>query len=540
MASVTRRRKTAKRWIRGPADELAIREGCYFDEDAGRRSVEFIETFCRQSKGRWAGQPLTLLAWQRDFQMRLFGWKRPDGLRRYKRAYLEIPKKNGKSTLFSSEGLELLIADGEPAPEVYLCAVDKDQAGIVYEEAARMVEASPELSARIGVLKSRKRLVDTANNGTLICASADTQKADGVNASAVIFDELHRQKNRQMWEVFEYAGSARDQPLTLSITTAGESESGVWYEQRKYSEDVNAGVIPDIAHLGVVYRADPHKDDLDDPRVWLKANPSMGHTIRQDDFAREFAEAKAIPEKLANFLRLRLGIITRGDKAFVDLDVWNRNCGAPEIPEGAEVYGGGDFSKVSDLTAFAWVARVDDAIHARVKFYLPEDNVVSLERKHQAPYRTWADQGFITLTPGNAVDYDFVRADINRLAGELRFAKILIDPWNAHQLCQDLAEKDGLPIEQIRQGFASLNAPTKELLRLLLMGRIRHGGHPILRWNAVNAIAVSDPAGNIKLDKEKSRQKIDGLSALVNAIAGLTTNTTSMISVYETKDLILL
>lgn len=529
------------KWIRNPSDQLAIAEGCYFDEAAGRFVCDFIETFCRQSKGRWAGQPITLLEWQRDTLMRLFGWKRPDGLRRFRRVYIEVAKKNGKSTLVSALCLFLLIGDCEGAPEVYLNACDRDQASIVFDEAARMVKASPDLSTRLEVIDSKKRIVHPAGDGKIQANSAEVSKQDGLNPSGTIFDELHRQKGRYLWEIFEYASAAREQPLTISITTAGEAEEGVWWEQRDYSEKVNAGVVPDITHLGVVYRALP-SDDIDDPATWKKANPSLGHTIREEDFARELAEAKLDPAKLANFKRLRLNIVTRGDTQFLDLEVWDL-CKSPAIiVVRAAWYGGLDLSETQDLTALALIAGdMHDGFDVEMRFWLPESNILELERRHRLPYRAWADAKLITLTPGNVVDYGFVRKEINDLAGDRDLASLLVDPYNAAKLTIELKEQDGLPVESIRQGFLSLSAPTKELKRLVLSRRIRHGGHPILRYHASNAVVVQDAAGNLKLSKAKSQKKIDGLAALVNAVAAATGgDSDDGPSVYETRGILIL
>jgi phage terminase large subunit-like protein len=526
-------------WIRNPSDELAIAEGCWFDETAGRFVVEFIEEFCRQSTGKWAGEPLTLIEWQRDYLMRLFGWKRPDGLRRFKTSYLEVAKKNGKSTLVAALAVFLLLADGEGSPEVHLNAVDKDQASIVFNEAKRMIQQSPELANRLEVIDSKKRIVDAKGNGVVRANSADVASKDGVNASAVIFDELHRQKTREMWDIFEYASVARDQPLRISITTAGEDESGPWHEQRDHSDKVNAGIKPDTTHLGVVYRALP-TDDLDDPDVWRKANPSMGTTLKEEDFRREWAEAKADANKRANFLRLRFDIVTKADVAFVDVGLWELCNAAPAVSPGEACWAGLDLSETNDLTALAIVAGdPDDGFDVWFRFWLPSDNIVELERQHQVPYRMWADRGHIVLTPGNVIDYAFIRKEINEIAGDRDLRKILVDPYNAAKLSIELKEQDGLPVETIRQGFLSISSPTKELRRLIRSKKLRHGGHPIARWHASNAIAEQDAAGNIKLSKKKSRKKIDGMAALVNAIAGATTGELDGgESVYESRGIV--
>lgn len=534
--------------VRNASDVLALQQGCYFDEAAGLRAIRFVETFCKQSKGKWAGKPLVLLDWQKDFIMRLFGWRRPDGRRRFRRFYLEIAKKNGKSTLLAALALLLLLDDryttsdgrvlSDGAPEVYLNAVDRDQASIIFDESARMIRHSPELARRLNVINHVKRIVDPRGNGKIQANSADVASKDGVNASTVFFDELHRQKTREMWDVFEYAGASREQPLTGSITTAGESPEGVWYEQRIYSEQVNDGVIPDLAHLGVVYRA-LETDDLDDPATWRKANPSLGATISEEDFRREWEEAKALPTKRSNFLRLRLNIVARGDSQFVALEAWDRCATPPVCDPDAPWYGGLDLSQNQDLTALVTLSPHGDLFNVACRFWLPEDNIEELERQHQLPYRAWADMGLITLTPGNVVDFDFIRSELVMMAAQGECRGLFIDPYRATQLAIQLKEQDGLPVQFIRQGFLSLSAPTKELERLILGGKLRHGAHPILRNHVANAVAEQDAAGNLKLSKRKSKRKIDGAAALVNAIAAASTGRESdRTSVYESRGIL--
>ena len=506
------------KWIRGPVDRLAIAQGCYFDEDAGLDVIEFVEDFCRQCEGRWAGEPLKLLDWQKDFLMRLFGWKQADGLRRYRTAYLEVAKKNGKSTLVSALCLYLLLADGEGGPQVHINAFDRDQADIVYKAAAKMVQFSEDLSDRLQVIDSKKRIVDPDGGGVIRANSAEVPSKDGANASAIIFDELHRQKTREMWDIFKYAGAARDQPLKISITTAGEDESGVWHEQREKSEQVNAGTRKDITHLGVVYRALP-TDNLDDEETWKKANPSLGITIKVEDFRTEYEDAKLNPSDLATFLRLRLNIITRGDQKFLGPGVWEACNAPPDYPcDDEPCWVGIDLSQITDLTAAAKIwGNSFDGWNAEVKFWLPEDNIVELEREHGQPYRMLAEQGWIELTPGNVVDYDWIRKALVADSRRCRFVAIGADPYQATDLLAKLEQHDGLPVKEVRQGFVSLSAPTKELLRFILSKKFRHGDNPILNWHAANAVAERDSVDNIKLSKKKSRLKIDGMAALVNA-----------------------
>lgn len=509
------------RWIQNASDRLAVEQGCWFDEDAGQFVCDFIETLCCQSQDEWAGKPIELIPWQRDFLMRLFGWKRPNGRRRFRRAYVEIAKKNGKSTLLSALVIYLLLGDNAGGPKIFINGADREQAKIIFDETAAMVRQSPELESRIDLKVNDHRLVWEEGNGVIIANSGVVDTKDGRNGSAVVFDELHRQPDRRMWNVFRYAGAARSQPLLISLTTAGEEEDGVWHDQRKYSEDVNAGLIPDTTHLGIVYRADP-TDDVDDPATWAKANPSLGYTIDPEAFAADLAEAKQVPIDWNEFLRLRLNIVARSSEKFLPDGVWAAG-NAPvdeESLRGLACWLGLDLSSVNDLTALIAVFGDPDSGYTILcRFYLPEDNIVALERQHRVPYRHWADQGFITLTPGGSVDYEFIRADVLRWAALYDVQSVFVDPCNATHLIYELRDQDGLDVKEIRQGTMSLNAPTKELLRLAIAGLLRHGGHPVLRWHASNAVVTKDENENIRLNKKKSREKIDGMAGLVNAIA---------------------
>jgi phage terminase large subunit-like protein len=533
--------------IRNPSDALAIAQGCHFDESAGVRACEFITRFCRQSKGRWGGRPIELMGWQRDLILRMFGWRRADGTRRFRSVYVEMPKKNGKSTLVSALTLYLAVAEGERAPEVYLNAVDREQAGIVFEEACRMVEASDSLNRRLAISRYHGTITDPARYGKIQKNSADAPSKDGVNASAVIFDEIHRFKNRDLWDVMTYAGISREQPIRIVITTAGEECEGVWHEQREFSEKVNAGVVENWTHLGVIYRArteaDPEgPDDLDDPATWRRANPSMGVTMSEADFAAEFAEARAKGgAELANFLRLRLGIVARAEGKFVDMVAWGECSGFPEAPADAPCWMGLDLSSGDDLTALVLLTRDDEGgFDVQCRFWLPADLIGELERRHGQPYRSWALLGYIRLTPGNTIDEREIEAQVLELAEGRNLVKVLLDPWQARRLGTELQDTHGLPVEFIRQGYASLSEPTKRLRDWIVGRRLRHGGHPILRWHASNAVSVQDPAGNIKLDKARSRKKIDGMAALVNAAAGVILSPEAEPSVYEHRGLLLI
>lgn len=530
-------------WIRGPVDELAVAQGCYFDEEAGDYVVEFLEGFCRQSKGEWAGEPLHVMDWQWDFIKRLYGWKRADGRRRFKKAYLEVPKKNGKSTKLSGLGVYHLIADGEDAPECYLCAYDKQQASIVYDESERMVNASPDLSRILKAVSSKKTLVYPERNGKLVAQSADVPSKDGLNASLVIFDELHRQRTPAMWRIYRYAGASRRQPLIISITTAGHDRKSVCWDEHQHTEKVNAGLVQDISHLGVIYGA-TMDEDYNDPALWRRCNPSMGITIREDDFAEELKEAQAKPSELYEFLRLRLNIWTNVETRFISQEKWDA-CGRldcnPAALVGQAFTAGLDLSSTQDLAAFVATFEDGDDVHVVCKFWLPEDRAEELEKKGDNTYTLWARQGFLTLTPGATIDYRFIINEIVEFCETHTCTKILADKWNATQTLTVLIEDYGLPVETFGQGFISMNAPVKELERLVIAGLLHHGNNPVLNFCIANAVAVKDPAGNLKLSKEKSSEKIDGAVGLVMSIAGrLDGGTEDGESVYESRGLLIL
>jgi phage terminase large subunit-like protein len=518
-------------WVKNESDRLAIAAGCWFSVEHAEKPCIFAERYCHNSKGRWAGQKIVLITWERDFLQRCFGWRRPDGTRRFRSAYIEIAKKNGKSTLMSVASLYLVLADDEGAPEVYLNAASRDQASIIFDEAARMVRRSPALAKRVEVIDSRKTIV--AGDGKIVANSSDADKRDGPNASGVIFDEVHRLPDRELWDVFEYATLARSQPLRIAITTAGEDEDGVWFEQRRYSEQVESGIIPDIEHLGIVFRA-LETDDIDDPATWKKANPSLGITLTEDDFRADLEEAKAVPAKLGNFKRLRLNIVTRAAGKFVDMKDWDACNAPPSASPGEPSYMGIDLSSRNDLTAVVWITgSFATGFNVNCRFWLPREGVAKLEAQHQVPYRTWAGMGLITLTAGNTIDLDFVEAEIVRLSTTLDLVKIMADQFNGKKMCESLLNKHGLPVEYLRQGYLSLSDPSKTLADMITGHKLRHGGHPILRWHASNAVADQDPAGNIKLNKARSKQKIDGMAALVNAVAGAISMPDDEESVYE-------
>jgi phage terminase large subunit-like protein len=520
------------------SDRQALAEGCYFDEPAADRVVRFIGSFCCHTKGKWYGKPFRLLGWQVRLLRLLYGWKRVDGTRRFRQVYVEIPKKNGKTELVSALAIYHLLADGEMGGEIYLCASTRKQAGLVFKDAVMMIESSPELKKRLAVKDSfHEKTIDfKPTRSRLEVMSSDAPSADGKSSSLTIFDELHRQENAELWNVMEFAGAAREQPILFSITTAGVDRLSVCYKQREHAERVARGEAVDVAFLGLIYGAD-ESDDLDSPATWARCNPSWGETIKPQDFAREHAKAKGDPVQFLNFARLRLNVWTQPDARFVDLRQWDA-CAAPFDPAellGKPCYAGLDLSNVSDITAevlaFPWEG---DAVRVLCRFWVPEEYAKERQAKDGVPYLDWARRGFITLTKTRQIDYDFIARQVIDDAKTYKLKKLNADPWNSPQVCLKLAA-EGLNVELMRQGFVSMNAPCKELLRLVGEGKLLHGGNPVLAWMARNARALSDPGENLKISKKHSKDKVDGMVALAMALSGVLAEKPRKKSVYDRR-----
>ncbi len=510
-------RSAQDEWIITEDDERAVANGCYFDLAAAERVRTFFERFLRHSKGQFANQPFTLLGWQwRDVIAPLFGWKRADGTRRYRRGYIEIPKKNGKSTLFSGLGLYLLVADNEPGAEVYSAAVDRDQASIVYLEAANMVEASPHLSSRLEVVRSTRRIVDISSRSFYKALSADVPAKEGLNAHAVLIDELHAQKTRELWDTLRYAGAARRQPLHLAITTAGYDRHSICWEQHQYAEQVIEGRIDDPAFFAYICGA-ADDDDWTDPEVWRQANPSFGITISADQFAEDCREAQESPAKENTFRRYRLNQWTEQDVRWINMQKWDECDAALGDLAGKDCWAALDLSSTRDVTALVLVFREEEHFAALPFFWIPEEGARQRERRDHVPYPQWIREGHIEATPGEVIDYERIRNKINELSQTYHIREIAIDRWNATQLATQLMD-DGFEVVAFGQGYASMNAPTKMLEEVILAGRLAHGGHPVLRWMAGNVSIETDAADNWKPSKKKSIERIDGIVALIMAL----------------------
>ena len=492
-----------------------------YDKSAADYAVAFIENLCH-TKGTWAGKPFELIDWQEQIIRDLFGTLKPNGYRQFNTAYIEIPKKQGKSELAAAVALLLTCGDGEERAEVYGCAADRQQAAIVFDVAADMVRMCPALSKRVKILASQKRLIYTPTNSFYQVLSAEAYSKHGFNIHGVVFDELHTQPNRKLFDVMtKGSGDARMQPLYFLITTAGTDTHSICYETHQKAKDIIEGRKIDPTFYPVIYGAD-ESDDWTDPKVWKKANPSLDITVGIDKVKAACDSAKQNPGEENAFRQLRLNQWVKQAVRWMPMEKWDKCAFSVDEDEleGRVCYGGLDLSSTTDITAFVLVfppLDEDDKYIILPYFWIPEDNLTLRVNRDHVPYDVWERQGYLQTTEGNVVHYGFIEKFIEKLGERFNIREIAFDRWGAVQMVQNL-ESMGFTVVPFGQGFKDMSPPTKELMKLVLEQKIAHGGHPVLRWNMDNIYIRTDPAGNIKADKEKSTEKIDGAVATIMAL----------------------
>ena len=493
----------------------------HYDKDAADYAVMFIESLCH-TKGTWARKPFELIDWQEQIIRDIFGTLKPNGYRQFNTAYIEIPKKQGKSELAAAVALLLTCGDGEERAEVYGCAADRQQASIVFNVAADMVRMCPALSKRVKILDSQKRLIYQPTGSIYQVLSADVGNKHGFNTHGVVFDELHTQPNRKLFDVMtKGSGDARMQPLYFLITTAGNDTKSICYEIHQKAQDIIEGRKIDHTFYPVIYGAD-ESDDWTDPKVWKKANPSLGITVGIDKVKDACESAKQNPGEENAFRQLRLNQWVKQAVRWMSMEKWDK-CEfavSEDDLEGRVCYGGLDLSSTTDITAFVLVFPPEDDTDKYIilpYFWIPEDNLDLRVRRDHVPYDVWERQGYLQTTEGNVVHYGYIEKFIERLGERFNIREIAFDRWGAVQMVQNL-EGMGFTVVPFGQGFKDMSPPTKELMKLVLEQRIAHGGHPVLRWMMDNIFIRTDPAGNIKPDKEKSTEKIDGAVATIMAL----------------------
>ena len=518
--------------------------------EAAERAVLFIENL-KHTKGEWAGKPFYLMDWQRDIVEKLFGTLNPDGTRQYRTCYIELPRKNGKSTLAAAIALYLLFADDEPGAQVYSAANEHGQAALVFNDAAAMVRQAPALVKRSKVVDSQKRIVYYAQNSFYSAISAEAYSKFGYDSHGVIYDELHAAPNRELWDVLTTSFGARRQPLLLCITTAGYDRNSICWEQHDYACKVRDGIIDDSTFLPVIYAA-PDDADWTDEKVWFDCNPALDVFRKLDEMRGLCVKAQETPALEMTFRRLYLNQWTSSVERWMPMDKWDA-CSSlvkEEDLKGKSCYCGLDLAATTDLTALSLVFPGDDGYDVLMRFWIPGDTAREKERRDRVPYSLWSRQGFIKLTEGNVIDYAYIQQELlSLLDAGYNIRELAFDRWGATKLVQDLInserftadptkEPDKIPIIPFGQGFASMASPTKELMSIVLSNKLRHGGHPVLRWNADNMVVSQDPAGNLKPDKAKATQKIDGMVSLIMGLDRATRHSDEESSIYDERGII--
>jgi phage terminase large subunit-like protein len=517
-------KKATPRKPRGPAWKRRPEyvAGYTFEQERADRVVKFVQQFVTMTSGRkFAGKPMQLMPWQiHDIIEPIYGWVDDQGLRRYRRAAIFVSKKNGKSSLMAALVLYHLLADGEPGAAVFGAAVDRIQAGVIYRSVAASVRANPELARALEVIDSRSTIVHKPTASRYTCLAADSWRAEGIDASAVVIDELHAHRKPDLVQALTYAGAARAQPLVVAISTAGESRNGIGYQWYQDARLVEASPDANPTFFGKIYEA--KEDDargLDSPDVWRDANPSLGVTISEKDFANDYADSLTSGTKRTSFLRYRLGIWAQADARWFHGDDWAKCGREPREPlAGRPCWVGVDLASNLDMTSAAFVFREQDGSYSvEWKYWVPSETVGDRVREG-IPYDTWIREGWVTVTDGHRLDHEAVARDIIAYGESHEIRGVGVDPWQAGAL-ETLLQREGLEVKSVAQRTAYLNAPCKLLEALVVEGRLRHGANPVAAWNANNVCVYTDPTGMIKPDKAKSSEKIDGIAALVNALA---------------------
>jgi phage terminase large subunit-like protein len=516
----------------------------HYDKDEADFVVAFIEQL-KHTKGEFYKQPFELIDWQERIIRDVFGILKPDGYRQFNTAYIELAKKNGKTELAAAVALYMLCADREQRAEVYGCAADRDQASLVFDVACDMVRLCPALEKLCDIRPSRKTIFYRPTGSMYKALSADVAGKSGVNVSALIFDELWVQKDRKFFEMMTVGTSdARKNPLHFIITTAGDDTNTICYEVHQKAKDILEGRKIDPTFYPVIYGADEN-DDWTDPKVWKKANPSLGITVGIDKVKAACESAKQNPAEENAFRQLRLNQWVKQAVRWMPMEKWDRCAFAvsEDDLEGRVCYGGLDLSSTTDITAFVLVFPPfdeEDKFVILPYFWIPEENMDQRVNRDHVPYDVWERQGYLQTTEGNVVHYGYIERFIERLGERFNIREIAFDRWGAVQMVQNL-EGMGFTVVPFGQGFKDMSPPTKELMKLVLEQRIAHAGHPVLRWMMDNIYVRTDPAGNIKPDKEKSTEKIDGAVATIMALdRAIRCGNDTGESVYDSRGLLFL
>ena len=509
----------------------------YFDKNSSQRAIDFIEKFVTHTKGELTGKPLILEVWQKNIISKIFGWKNEDGLRRYRTCYIQIPRKNGKTTLCAAIGLYMLFADSERGGEIYAAAGDRNQANIIFDIAKKMIQQNEELSKRGKVF--RNSILNDSKGNFFQAISSDSSTKHGFNASCILMDEMHVQKSRDLWDTLLTSTGARREPLCIAITTAGYDRQSICYELYDYAKKIDSGAIEDKSFLSVIYEADP-EDDITDEKIWEKANPNYGVSLRKEYMRRESQRAIEVPSYQNTFKRLMLNIWTESQAVWITQKDWmscHKDFDYKKL-EGLECWGGLDLASTRDVSAFVLIFKVEENFVLLPHLFIPSENAKKRSERDGVDYVTWIREGHIIETEGDVADYNFIKSKINELSKKYRIQSISYDRWNASSLVVDLIN-DGANMSPFGQGFVSMSAPTKEFEKLIIGKQIIHNNNPALNWMISNVAIQEDPAGNIKVAKNKSKEKVDGVVAAIMSLGEYMTGD-DVDSIYDNRGLLIL
>lgn len=473
----------------------------------------------RHSRGEHAGKPFELFPWQADYLNALFNTRRPDGLRQYRTSLLAIPRKNGKTQLCAAIGLYMLFCDDIGA-EVIVAAGDRQQAALLHDAAKQMVESNSTLLSRCKLY--RNSIAVPGTNAVMKTISSEAATKHGYNPSCILVDEYHVQKDRELVEVLETATGARQQPLTIFLTTAGYDRTSPCFKTWERAEKIRDGVLKDDTFLPCIYAAPSEAEvDIFSPDTWRLANPNYGITIKEDYFVQMSAKARESTADEMTFRRLHLNQWTSSEEKFFRLGAWEA-CSAPlRGAAGRPWYCGLDLASTYDTTAFVAVCPDEDGSYdIQAVFWIPEENADKREKADRVPYAQWARDGFVRLTEGDICDYDEIRDYILDFCGKNWVKGINVDRWNAVHLMTQLSA-EGQVVHPFGQGYGPMNAPTRMLENLVISGRLRHAGNPVLGWQASNVQIKTNDEGLIKPVKKSSHDvgRIDGIIAAVMALS---------------------
>jgi len=522
------KRKAARKWIQCEADEYAVSQGCWFDERFAQHAREFGVKYLKHWEGRWHGQPFELLDWQYDHVIGpLFGWMQEDPhvgpIRRIRRMYVEIPKKNGKSPLGAYVGSYMLVGDGEFGAKVFSAATTLKQAGVVHDHAIRFVDASLELNARSKINRSSGVIHYKPTDSYYRTVASESGGVEGLNGNCCIIDELHAWPRRDLWTTLRWMFASRDQPILFAITTAGIDFNGVCRQQHDYWKAVKSNHIKDPGYYGYIAAA-PADADVSDPNVWQEANPSWGPIIRESEFQENYNESLNNPQQLAAFCRYRLNIWSPTDCPGVDLQKWEL-CGDTIEPEdllGKRCTIGLDLARTQDLTCacYAFFDSEADLITIKPRFFLPEDRAKEL--RENVPFKEWEANGWITLTSGNVCDYGYIEKQLIDDLDEYQIDEIVYDQRFAEDVTQRL-ENAGIPRRVFPQTMQHFSGPSEEFRRRVIGAKLRHDNNPILNWQIGHFTWKEDANKNKRPYKERHGdwRTIDGVVATVMAIGGI-------------------